>query len=170
MRVSGLQRVTTRFVPAEDRICLAGAGAGGDVRVLWLTRRLLDRLVPVLVRWLEERTSVRDVWQAEVVQSFAQQAASAALVPQAPVSDEAASAIWLVVEVDIVRGEGQLDLRFKGAGGEQESLSLLPQALRQWLGILYAAYLRADWPRGVWPQWLREAGDQAATPAVSVVH
>ena len=168
--MSDLQRVTTLFVPAEDRIRLAGEVAGGDARVLWLTRRLADRLVPVLVGWLEEQVAARDVWQGEVMQAFAQQAASAALVPQVPVSGESATASWLVSEVDVVRGEQRLDLRFKGAAGEQVSLALVPQALRQWLGILHAAYRQADWPVTVWPQWLREAGEPVAARSPGVMH
>lgn len=165
-----LQRITTQFVAGEDRLRLAGEGGIGDARVLWLTRRLVDRLVPVLVRWLEEQAPVQDAWQGALLQSFAQQAASASLVPQAPVLGAPNSVSWLVIEVDIARGARQIGLRFKSAAGEQASLSMEAQPLRQWLGILYTAYQQAEWPLALWPQWLREAGEQIATPVRSMVH
>ena len=50
-----LQRITTEFVDAEDRIRLAGEDAAGEAVVLWLTQRLLNRLVAHLCDWLEQR-------------------------------------------------------------------------------------------------------------------
>ena len=38
-------------------------------------------------------------------------------------------------------------------------------ALRQWLGIIYAQYRKAEWPTSVWPQWMEEA----SRPATAVV-
>ncbi len=168
--MSELRRITTFFVPAEDRIRLAGELAEGDIQVLWLTRRLTERLVPVLVGWLEECTPVRDAWQGTVMQSFAQQMASTTLAPQAPVAGEAASSRWLVSAVDIRRGEQQLALRFKGTAGEQANLSLAPWPLRQWLCILYMAYRQADWPVTVWPQWLCEAIGSNVAQTAEVMH
>lgn len=48
-----LQRMTTDYIVQEDRIRVTGECAGGGVLVLWLTQRLLVRLVPPLCRWLE---------------------------------------------------------------------------------------------------------------------
>ncbi len=166
-----LQRITTQFVPAEDRIRLAGEGVGGNAQVLWLTRRLADRLMPVLLCWLEERMPAQDAWQAGLMQSFAQQqAASAALMPQVPVCGDALSASWLVVEMDIVRGVNQLELRCKGAMGEQASFVLESQSLRQWLSIIHEAYRQAEWPLAVWSQWLIVSGDAMALAPVGTMH
>lgn len=43
-----LQRITTEYIEAEDRIRLAGE-AGEKTMVLWLTQRFLNRLI-VLVK------------------------------------------------------------------------------------------------------------------------
>lgn len=165
-----LQRITTQFVPVEDRIRLAGEGAVGNTHVLWLTRRLADRLMPVLLRWLEERMPTQDSWQAGLMQSFAQQAASVALMPQVPVHGDVSSTSWLVAEVDIVRGERQLELCCKGAAGEQVSLVLESQPLRQWPGIIHKAYRQAEWPLAVWPQWLVESGGPMALAPLGTMH
>ena len=52
---TGLERVTTRYSVAQDRICLAGELPGGSPVVLWLTQRLLRRLLPPLLAWLQEQ-------------------------------------------------------------------------------------------------------------------
>ncbi len=43
-----LQRITTEYVELEDRILLAGELGNREAVVVWLTQRLLQRLVPVL--------------------------------------------------------------------------------------------------------------------------
>ena len=48
-----LQRITTTYVDVEDRLRLTGVLANGTVVQLWLTQRLLGRLVPPLTSWLE---------------------------------------------------------------------------------------------------------------------
>ena len=45
---SALRRMTTEYRAQEDRLCLTGERTGGDAVVLWLTQRLLNRLVPHL--------------------------------------------------------------------------------------------------------------------------
>ena len=57
MRV--LHRLTTDYVEEEDRIRVSGASANGDTVVLWLTQRLLNRLVPHLTAWLAAQITKR---------------------------------------------------------------------------------------------------------------
>lgn len=54
-----LNRVTTVYVDLEDRFRLSGKTQDGQVLVLWLTQRLLCRLVPHLVRWLDQRAPLQ---------------------------------------------------------------------------------------------------------------
>ena len=87
---TGLERVTTRYSVAQDRICLAGELPGGSPVVLWLTQRLLRRLLPPLLAWLQEQGGAAhavmgSALYADALQGFAQQAARAQLQPQAPV-------------------------------------------------------------------------------------
>lgn len=53
-----LKRLSTGHQEVEDRIRLVGETGNGAVVVLWLTQRLLLRLVPILLEGLE--TSVTD--------------------------------------------------------------------------------------------------------------
>ena len=157
-----LQRITTLFVDSEDRIRLAGEDGAGQTQVLWLSQRLLNRLLPHLCAWLEQQApapgrSYADAARSEVLQSFAQLAAQAALEPQVPVPSHAPSGAWLVHSVDIATTDQVVTLNFKAAGAAQAATLTLPeQALRQWLNILHDQYAAAEWPLTPWPEWVAQ--------------
>ena len=140
---TGLERVTTRYSVAQDRICVAGALPGGSPVVLWLTQRL---------------------------QGFAQQAARAQLQPQAPVQVPEGSRSCLVEGVDMGRSPEMVRLVFRDAQGAVAAMVLQPQPLRQWLGIVFDAWQQAEWPLEVWPDWLRESVPAKAVSAGGLVH
>lgn len=177
----GLERITTRYSAEQDRIRLAGELPGGEPVVLWLTQRLLRRLLPSLLAWLEEQGGTPNVdaetgagtaraLYSEALQGFAQQAARAQLEPQAPVRVPEGSPACLVQSVDVGRQPGGLYLAFRDTQRAVAAMALQPQPLRQWLNILYDAWRQAGWPLEVWPDWLHEsAPDNAAQPG-GVVH
>lgn len=165
--MSELQRITTEFVDIEDRIRLSGQATTDQVVMIWLTQRLLGRLIPHLLGWLEKKSAV-DARLVEVVQGFAQQAARAYLAPQAPVQCQVDTCAWLVLSVDVVSAEEVLQLVFKGADDLSVSLSLGAQALRQWLNILHDQYRVAEWPLHLWPQWMMP--EQFSMPADVRMH
>ncbi|NBC50029.1 MAG: hypothetical protein GVY22_19090 [Gammaproteobacteria bacterium] len=51
--MSELKRITITYSPHEDRVRLSGERANTEREAIWLTRRLLDRLLPVLIEWIE---------------------------------------------------------------------------------------------------------------------
>lgn len=55
--MSELKRITLEYSAHEDRMRLTGARASGEREAIWLTRRLLERLIPVLVDWIEQEGS-----------------------------------------------------------------------------------------------------------------
>lgn len=165
--MSSLHRLTTEYVETEDRIRITGelshsaddAGPAPTV-VLWLTQRLLNRLLPHLLDWLQQHDHPHR-W-SEATQGFAQQAAVAALQTQAaePVRSSTHSLSCLVQSLQLSSTPEQLQLQFVTPNAQPEPrihLSLAAQPLRQWLHILYDLYVRADWPMALWPQWLVEA-------------
>lgn len=166
--MADLQRITTQYIESEDRLRLAGELVDGAPQVLWLTQRLLQRLLPVLFKQLQGQGAGADTSYADLLHSFAQQSARAELVPQPPVQVSPSSAAWLVLSVDIAPSDGGVRLTFKGEPDQpdqQASLALTALPLRQWLGILHDAYGTAEWPLQVWPQWLQESSAPAAAPA-----
>lgn len=159
-----LARFTTEYIETEDRLRLAGEDGAGVTVVIWLTQRLLQRLVPLLLRWLAQEGEAGS--QAEVWQGWAQQAARAELAPQAPVVAAAPGWAVLAQEVDLTPGPEAVVFLFKGGGGERASIALRPVHLRQWLNILYDNYLLAGWPMELWPEWFRAEGGAAAEAGV----
>lgn len=150
-----IARITTEYIDVEDRIRITGETPGDAAVVIWLTQRLLSRLLPPLLQWLERQQP--HTLHAETLHSFAQHTAWAALTPESPVQADAGSRGWLLLSVDIAHYAEAVVLTFRGAHDNHASLTLAPQPLRQWLGILHAATRKAEWPLQVWPQWLQES-------------
>lgn len=170
------ERCTTEYIEVEDRLRLSAQLANGDTIVLWLTQRLLNRLVPHLVSWLEKQTagvsaipSVQAT-QNEARQGFAQQAAGAQLKGESPVQVRSAMASWLVDVVDVTQGDDAVVLTFKSEPSREAAVKLPAQQLRQWLGIVYKQYLRGEWPTAVWPQWLKDSGQSRDDQSEVVMH
>ena len=160
------QRFTTEFVDFEDRLRVSASLPDQAVAVMWLTHRLLDRLVTHLSGLLEKETAQAPL--PEVQQTFAQQAAVASHVQQSqeqaqiPVQPQQAQVVheWLVTEVDVTPMEQGVSLRFKGAAKQVVELGMPAVMLRQWLGIVHSQYVRAGWPLSPWPAWMNEAVQQ----------
>lgn len=150
-----LQRLTTEYVDAEDRIRLTGEIRPGETLVLWLNQRLLLRLLPHLFLWLEKQGG--SAFPAEIEQSFEQAAATRELGAEAPVQRASNSQSWLVEAVDMTAGDQALRLSFRREGEETVSLTLAAVHLRQWLSIVRAVWSIAEWPAGVWPEWMQNA-------------
>jgi len=168
------QRFTTEYIDQEDRFRISASLPNEEVAVMWLTRRLLDRLVSHLAGLLEQETA--RVPMPEVQQTFAQQAAVAShqeqskTQAQAPVTPARAQVVheWLVKEVDITPLEQGVSLRLRGAQAHQMIvLGMPPVMLRQWLGIVHGQYVRAQWPLECWPTWMNEAAQKAQVPHAS---
>ena len=51
-----IQTFTGRYDPVEDRLRLDAVDAAGGKQAIFLTRRLVDRVIPVLVSHLEGKT------------------------------------------------------------------------------------------------------------------
>jgi hypothetical protein len=162
-----LQRVTTEYVPVEDRIRISGETADGATIVLWLTQRLLNLLVPRLTGGLERLDSASDA----LLQEFAQQAAEASLPPQPAVEATAPAASWRVDSVDILSGAEGAALTFRSEDGGAARLSMATEHLRQWLGILRRQYGAAGWTDRIWPDWMDEASRPiTGSPASGPLH
>lgn len=177
LSMKSLKRFTTQYDPAEDRVCLTGADEQGQTLRLWLTQRLLNRLVPHLCEALEKQvaaSTTRGMSQplrSHIKQSFAQQHARAALPLQRSVVPAADAPQWRVETLDIKRTSRGVRLSFNGtAEAEQAVLDLPTTALRQWLGIVFEQYRRAGWPVQVWPAWIEEAAAPPVQAPAMALH
>ena len=172
-----LSRLTTDYVETEDRLRITGEIPGLTEEeaprtvVLWLTQRLISRLLPHLLTWLE-RNDVPQGWN-EIAQGFVQQAAIAALGPQTAVCSAPESQTWIVHSIQLSCTPHHAQINFQSAPGGPEyrtRLVLEAQPLRQWLNIVYEQYRRAQWPLALWPQWLTEARMPDASEIPALLH
>lgn len=169
-----LTRLTTEYVPDEDRVRLAGETGPERAVVMWLTRRLLDRLLPHLLEWLVARgagqAQAADRGYGELVQGMAQQSARAALPAQPPVDAARADLECLVRSVDVTADASFIRLGFAlPDDAEPITLDFEQQPLRQWLNIVHDRYRQAGWPMDLWPSWMTEAA-RPTEPAGAVLH
>lgn len=144
------ERLTTEYVQFEDRIRLNLEDAQQQRATLWFTQRLLNRVVPALIKLLEEETSGSP--QAEEVQAFTQQRAQRSIEQEAPIA--ASESAWLVRRVDLTPSAQRILLLFTDEAEQSAKLEVPRTALRQWLSILRELYRRAEWNTEIWPDWL----------------
>ena len=163
-----LQRLTTEYIDAEDRMRLTGEIRPGETSVLWLSQRLLIRLLPHLFLWLEKQSST--AFPAEIEQSLEQRAASETMSTEPPVQVSGQSNAWLVEAVDMTAGDHALRLSFRREGEEALSLTLSSLHMRQWLTILRTLWSVAEWPVGIWPDWMAAAVGSSATHRRTSIH
>jgi hypothetical protein len=147
-----LQRLTTEYVEIEDRMRISGELADKSTVTLWVSQRLLLRLLPHLFLWLEKQSG--DAIPAEIIQSFEQEAAKSALSVEPPVKRAVGSQEYLVETVDLTPIEDSLALGFRQGADQVNVIALPAQPLRQWLEILFSLWGVAEWPNDVWPDWI----------------
>ncbi len=183
--MSRINRFSTVYIDSEDRIRLTGESEEGNVLGCMLTLRLLRRLIPHLVKILAPEddqapvstalsTAAGDTTQKrsasnELSQGIAQLRAQAGIKPETPVTLPAEDTAWLAHAVDIAANEQQVILTFRDSGELQIQLQLNAVQLRQWLGILFHLWAKAEWPTEVWPEWI-ETEALASPEKGSVVH
>mgnify|MGYP000406862284 CR=1 FL=1 len=180
-------RFTTRYEMTEDRIKVSLELPEDEVQVLWLTRRLLNRMIPHLLNYLGQTnsgTASVDTTptvgrgaaplHAEAVQRFNQEAAVSAIERQPGVGaggqKPANNIAYVVTSVDVRTGPKTLVLDFKGGEEVLHSLPFGEDALRQWLSIVYSQYKAGDWREGFWPAWIKPADAPVSREEVSLLN
>ncbi len=148
-----LQRITTEYIAHEDRIRLNGACPGGERIVLWLTHRLLEKLIPALNRCLEKGSGITN--QSNTLHRFAQEAANATHIGHPAVTVPLDSPTWLVCSIDIAVNTQKILLTFKNLQQDNAKLYFTESQLRQWLNMLFRLYQQAGWRLDVWPSWIK---------------
>lgn len=169
-----LDRVTTQYDSAQDRFRVLGSTPDGDTLEIWITQRLLIRIIRVLVEWLEansEPTTASRPQDPQVkssVQNFAQQTASSSMPVTAPVEAKVETRSYLLGEVDIKKGDEHLVLVFKLPESEHAEVPFDATQLRQWLNIIHTQWQTAEWPQSAWPDWMGGSAEGAALETDSV--
>ena len=171
-----LQRITSEYIESEDRIRLTATTDAEETLILWITQRLLIRLLGHFLNWLEKeapevaRSSVIHNEANTALQEMAQQSAAANLKEQPAVTPTLNSAALLVNEIDIKMGEEAVQLVFKCNDGQNAALGFTIQQLRQWLRMIHSLWLQAEWPVSIWPDWMDDNQQVTSAAPESSVH
>lgn len=160
--MDGIKRFTTEYVIPEDRIRLSLEGNDGQMRVLWLTRRLCTRLVPQIVKVLDKRPQLYGgaaKAPTDNAQRRSQMDALGKLENQDPVRPEGEVEEHLITTLSMRMNPQAILLDFKA--GEDNLIQTLPfpeAAMRQWLVMLNVAFRKAQWADDIWPDWIALKG------------
>jgi hypothetical protein len=149
-----LRQIQIRFVAEEDRLLLRLNAAGGTQLRFFLTRRLVQRVWPILVAALASNPQVSahsDAAARATVLAFRQEQALAQVALGRPFEEEASElplgeAALLVTRVRLrQRTPGVHVLGLHGAGGRGAHLTLDEMMLHALCRLLYDAVAGADW-------------------------
>lgn len=150
-----MQTFTARYDAIEDRICLNAVDASGAKQAIYLTRRLMDQIIPVVVKHLEEKTP-KGV-PADVVQSMTQERVRQArkAAPQAePVQADLETPRWLCTTIQMSKQPSGLAVTLTGDAACRAQMPLADPHLRTVLDIFRNSYAKAGWDLRVFPDWL----------------
>lgn len=151
-----IQTFTVSYDAHEDRVRLAAVDKTEQVQAIWLTRRLLDRLLPALVRTLD--TQVSDAMPLEFAQSLQQEQVRQGRRlgdPPEAVDAQQSTCCWLCSTVHVTKSESGVELTLTD-GTQEATMSLGAVQLRVVLDIFAATYRTADWALSAFPAWLIE--------------
>ena len=161
-----VRRFTTEYVPAEDRIRISLERADESLAVLWLTRRLAVRLIPQILKVIDTLPRLQGAGKlpqpSDNAQRRSQLDALGSIEQQAPVL---AGELPNDIETHLVSGLGirmnrsmmLVDFRVD-TDTVVQTLPFPEESIRQWLGVLYAAFKRGGWKEDVWPAWITAKG------------
>ncbi|MBT8147762.1 MAG: hypothetical protein KJN90_12975 [Gammaproteobacteria bacterium] len=176
-----LKRFTTRYKGAEDRILFTGEDKNGETVSLWLTQRLLLKIIPVLVDWLQKNNPAdlkareNSTQAQEIAEVFTRKPVlpKVAVTPAQPADSTPVEIIEdavLVHSIDLNLNQKMLRLRFRHCDQELGNLALNSSQLRQWLAVVHVLWKNADWPAHIWPRWLSEDAKLVANQTQGAFH
>ena len=155
-----LKRITSEYIEAEDRIRIAGLTEKNETLSLWFTVRLSSRLVTHCITLLGKhspelkKAATNDAQLQKNLQNLVQRSAEQEISEESAVSVASDSPSYLIKEIDVKTSDGGVVMSFKQDKTSSYELYLKSQQLRQWLGMLYLIWQKAEWPLHIWPDWM----------------
>ena len=170
-----LLRFTSEYVASEDRFRLNSVTKDQSELALWVTQRVLVRLIRFFANWLDKtspevnKSTAIDSTERTRLQKIVQQSARSEITRSKPIAVQSDSDSWLVSRIDIKANEKGARLTFKSEDGQTAELVMTIKHLRQWLSIVHSLWRTAEWPMDVWPEWI-EAAQSGESDSESPVH
>ena len=160
-----IQTFTARYDPVEDRLRLDAVDAAGGKQAIFLTRRLVDRVIPVLVSHLEGKTP--EGVPADLAQGMSQSRAR-----QARQTGEATPAVaadtetptWLCRTIHFQKADHGLNVIFTDDARINAVMPMVEANLRAVLDIFLELYTKAGWPTEPFPEWMKPEATLTVAP------
>ena len=151
-----IKTFTGRYNPVEDRLRLDAVDADGNKQSLFMTRRLVDRIIPVMVEHLEGQTPegmprdlVQEMQQDKARQGHAEGGA------EAPVEVAPEFVPWLCRTVHLTKTGPSLSVVFTDDTHIEAHMPMSAENLRVVLDILKTLYTAAEWSLQAFPDWMQ---------------
>ena len=163
-----LQKITTQFIDFEDRVRISAVSSDNETLILWLTQRLLIRVVKRCLTFLEEETNKPTQKSKHSGGNLEKQSTSIAPIEKA-VSVKKNCRSLLIREVDLKYYQSRLSIVFRQDSENQASLELNHLQLCQLMTIIFKVWHQAEWPIEVWPESINFLTDAETTSKI-VLH
>ena len=156
--------VTTQYDEKEDRIRLSVVNRHQQSFVLWLTRRLAERMVPALLSGIKPRVNeeeasaqvAQETQAAQAAQFYEQLEARLSKKPAKPVKPPSFAPQGLIREITLKTADnGTRILIFHADDMPATKLIVTPKELRQWLEALRVGFHKGQWRQDLWPDWIK---------------
>lgn len=152
-----IKTFTGRYIPVEDRLRLDAVDVDGNKQSLFMTRRLVDRIIPVMVEHLEGQTP--EGMPSDLVQEMQQDRARQVHVAggfEAPVHVEPECASLLCRTVHLTKTGSSLVVVFTDDTHIEAKMLMTAENLRVVLDIFKTLYTCAEWGIEAFPGWIRK--------------
>jgi len=160
-----IQTFTGRYDPLEDRLRLDAVDAAGGKQVIFLTRRLVDRVIPVLVSHLEGKTP--EGVPADLAQGMSQSRARQARQTgdtSPTVVAESETPTWLCRTIHVQKARQGLNVIFTDDVSVSAVMPMVEANLRAVLDIFLELYTKAGWPTEPFPEWMKPEATLTVAP------
>ena len=168
-----LHKFTTRYCQYQDRLCIDGQAASGDILSLWLTHRLMRNLLPELIKLITpvtEGASHSDTLaQWELAHAQANQKVDTPVEVPSHTETESPSTNSLISSVNMSSTAQQVLMTFSTTQSQVATIEFSPDHIRQWVSILYRTWRSTGWTTEVFPTWMQET-ESPALSANIVMH
>ena len=156
-----IETFTAQADYGEDRIRLDAISPAGETQSIFLTRRLADRFVPLLVERVEQliRPGVpKDIGLAMSQQQLRIEREAS---PLPDVKPQQGASRWLCQTIHLSDQQGDVLWTLTDEAANTAAMLLPGEGVRSILEVMLLVYRRLEWELKVFPEWLLE---QCAVP------
>jgi len=149
---------------AEDRIRLDAISPDGDTQSIFLTRRLADRMVPLLVDRAEAQVVPGVPKEIGLAMNQEQLRLEREENPIAPVETKQGSHRWLCLTVHVGEDDSQVIWTLTDDADNTAVMGLPGDGVRNVLEVLLIVYQGLEWSTQAFPGWMTAREDVPDRP------